>query len=170
VNLDLPIVDADLMGRAFPELHMMTTSIYGLTTTPATVADERGNTVTVSKIAPGADWLERLLRPVSTVMGCSAGFCSRPLTGRQVKDYAVVGSLSLAWRIGKEVIQVGAKERAAEAVVNVCSGRVLYEGKITDVVRNTQEGFARGHVVVQSSSSSSSAHDATRLWVDFQNE
>lgn len=84
---------------------MMTSSIYGLATTPATLADERGNSVIVSNTS-SPQWLETLLRPVCTAMGCSAGFSSRPLTGRQVKEVGVGGSLSLAWRIGRAVMQV----------------------------------------------------------------
>ena len=60
---------------------MMTSAIYGLPVLPAAVADERGNTVVVQRAASAA-WLERLLRPVCTEMGCSAGFSSCPLTGQ----------------------------------------------------------------------------------------
>ncbi len=40
-QLDLPVVDADGMGRAFPELQMYTPAIYGLDPTPAVLVDER---------------------------------------------------------------------------------------------------------------------------------
>lgn len=50
----------------------------------ATLADEKGNALVVRQVVDG-QWLERLLRPVCTAMGCSAGFCSRPLTGAQVR-------------------------------------------------------------------------------------
>lgn len=39
----LPLVDADGMGRAFPELHHETFNIYGISGTPAVVSDEKGN-------------------------------------------------------------------------------------------------------------------------------
>lgn len=51
----------------------------------ATLADEKGNALVVRHVVDG-QWLERLLRPVCTAMGCSAGFCSRPLTGAQVRS------------------------------------------------------------------------------------
>jgi hypothetical protein len=89
-------------GRAFPELQMMTPVIYGLPSTPATLADEKGNAITVSHARDGP-WLERLLRPVCEAMGCSAGFSSRPLTGRQVRTVDVDGERVQAcitgWRV-----------------------------------------------------------------------
>ena len=63
---------------------MMTSAIFGLPITPAALADE-GNAVVVQSV-PSAAWLERLLRPLCTEMGCSAGFASRPLTGRQLRQ------------------------------------------------------------------------------------
>ena len=39
----LPVVDGDGMGRAFPEMQMITWSIYGQRSTPAAMADEKGN-------------------------------------------------------------------------------------------------------------------------------
>lgn len=83
-SMGVPVVDADFMGRAFPELHQMTSAIYGCPITPACLADEKGNVAGVQTVSsPG--WLERLLRPVCTEMGCSAGFAACPLTGADVK-------------------------------------------------------------------------------------
>ena len=41
--LDIPLVNGDGMGRAFPELQMITYLIYGASPSPAAIADERGN-------------------------------------------------------------------------------------------------------------------------------
>lgn len=59
---------------------MMTPAMYGYPVTPAALADAQGNAVVVSTAASPA-WLEALLRPCCTAMGCSAGFASPPLTG-----------------------------------------------------------------------------------------
>lgn len=68
---------------------MMTSAIYGLPITPAALADEKGNSVVVQSVH-SAEWLERLLRPLCTEMGCSAGFASRPLTGEQLRQVGAV--------------------------------------------------------------------------------
>jgi uncharacterized protein len=72
------------IGRHVPRLlarmQMMTSAIYGMPLAPAALADEKGNVVAVRRCASSA-WLEALLRPVCTAMGCSAGLATCPLTG-----------------------------------------------------------------------------------------
>lgn len=40
-NLDLPMLDADGMGRAFPELQMIVPLFFGYVPTPAVAVDEK---------------------------------------------------------------------------------------------------------------------------------
>src|SRR5215467_12574835 len=44
-RLGLPLVDADGMGRAFPEVPQVTMHLAGIPASPAVVTDERGNLV-----------------------------------------------------------------------------------------------------------------------------
>ena len=44
-RLGIPMVDADGMGRAFPELQMVTFTIGGVKATPMALTDEKGNCV-----------------------------------------------------------------------------------------------------------------------------
>lgn len=69
---------------------MMTSAIYGLPTTPAGLADEKGNAVVVQSVHSAA-WLELLLRPVCTEMGCSAGFSCRPLAWGELRQVGGAG-------------------------------------------------------------------------------
>jgi DUF917 family protein len=61
LELGLPVVDADLMGRAFPELQMNTASIAGVPLAPAAIADDKGNVV-VMPSATSAMSVERVFR------------------------------------------------------------------------------------------------------------
>lgn len=64
----------------------------------------------------------------------------------------VLYSLSLAWHLGMSVLRAHAsKQSTVEAVLGVYQeqGRLLFTGKVVDVVRITSQGFARGHVVLQ---------------------
>ncbi|EIE25109.1 DUF917-domain-containing protein [Coccomyxa subellipsoidea C-169] len=161
-----PIVDAGFMGRAFPEVQMMTSAIYGHSLTPAALADEKGNVVVVQHCA-SPQWLERLLRPVCTAMGCAAGLSTAPLTGRELRRVAVKGTVSLAWRLGRAVI--GARDAKADAVRAAAAeggGNVLFTGKITDVERATSEGFARGHFSVEDLQD----NRGQLMTIQFQNE
>ena len=59
----LPIVDADGMGRAFPEIQMVIPTLHGVTATPMAVADEKGNHVLLE--TPDNVWTERISRAVT---------------------------------------------------------------------------------------------------------
>lgn len=88
MELGLPVVDADLMGRAFPELQMSTAAIAGVSLTPAAIADDKGNVV-VMAAAASAHWAERVFRAACTEMGCSVGLASSPMSGRRAKEVSL---------------------------------------------------------------------------------
>ena len=49
-QLGIPLVDADGMGRAFPEIQMLTPTLYGISATPMAMADEKGNSLIINTI------------------------------------------------------------------------------------------------------------------------
>jgi len=51
VRVGLPVVDADGMGRAFPEIQMVTPTMYGVSATPMALADEKGNAAIIETIS-----------------------------------------------------------------------------------------------------------------------
>ena len=163
---DLPVVDCDAMGRAFPELQMNTFSIYGLDPAPGALCDEKGNTV-VFKEAISAVWLERLARTATITMGCTAGFALPPIRGWQVKRWSVRNSMSQAWRLGKVVHEARAeKSDPVAAILAHENGQLLFRGKIMDVARWTTGGFARGQIEI---AGFDQVGDQS-LKIDFQNE
>ena len=65
-RLQIPMVDVDGMGRAFPELQMVTFTIGGISATPMALTDEKGNNVIFRTITN--KWTEELARAVT--MAC----------------------------------------------------------------------------------------------------
>ncbi len=55
-TLGVPLVDADGMGRAFPEIQMVTPTLHGVSATPMAIADEKGNQVLLEP--PDNSWTE----------------------------------------------------------------------------------------------------------------
>jgi DUF917 family protein len=53
--VDLPVVDADGMGRAFPEVQMTTFFIHGQEVQPAALADADGNVLIVTEATSPED-------------------------------------------------------------------------------------------------------------------
>ncbi len=161
----LPIVDGDGMGRAFPELQMETFAIYGVAPVPAAIADDKG-AVTLWHEAMAARELERVARARCIEMGGSAGM-AHAMRGRDAKRAAVPGTVSLALRLGRAVLD--ARSRKADpigAALGVAGGRVLLRGKIVDVERRTTQGFARGRVRI----AGAGEDEGRELAIDFQNE
>src|SRR5262249_40763051 len=66
-ELDRPLLDVDGMGRAFPELHMVTFNVGGVSATPMVVVDERGSSVLIRTST--AKWAEKLARAATIAMG-----------------------------------------------------------------------------------------------------
>jgi DUF917 family protein len=146
--LDVPVVDADAMGRAFPEAQMTSFAIHDLRMYPLTLADVRDNAVIVARAASWK-WMERLSRKVTTEVGSTAATCKAPRTGREVKDCAILYTISKAIRIG-ETVQAArrAHQDPIEAVRAAEGGRLLFRGKVQDVSRRTTEGFLRGTTAI----------------------
>ena len=68
----IPVVDADGMGRAFPELQMFTPSIYGAQLGPCCLIDDMGECVSVTH-AETAKQLENFMRDHTIRMGFAVG-------------------------------------------------------------------------------------------------
>lgn len=164
-ELGLPVVDGDGMGRAFPEIQMVLPTLYGHRATPMALADEKGNTLILDTI--DNRWAERLARTATVEMGCSTITAQYVLTGAQLAQAYVPGTLSLCVRLGEAVATArAANDDPVAAVAGLLGGRVLAAGKVTDVERRTTSGFARGTVHI-----AGTGPDAGRdVVLQFQNE
>jgi DUF917 family protein len=145
-SLGVPIIDADGMGRAFPEIQMVTPTLHGVSATPMAIGDEKGNQVLLET----ADnfWTERLARTATVAMGCSTAIALYPMQAKVAKKALLRGTLSIARRIGR-TLHANTADDPIEALVGLLNGRRLGQGKITDVRRRTQQGFARGELEIR---------------------
>ena len=167
--LDLPVVDADGMGRAFPELQMETFHVYGVPGAPMAVADEKGDAAVFETASNHR--MEWLARGVTIRMGGASYVSMYPMTAGEVRRTAIPGTLGLAQGIGATLRRArAAHDDPFEALTGMLRstiyshGAVLFRGKVTDVERRTIDGFARGRAVV------GAFEGDDRLELTFQNE
>jgi DUF917 family protein len=164
-EMDVPLVDADLMGRAFPEIQMVTATLYGISATPFAIADEKGNSAIFNTI--DNRWTETFARTVTIDMGCSAMIALYPMRGKQLKEAAVSGTISMIESIGHTIRRAHAEHiDPIEAVCAATNGFLIWRGKIADIARRTETGFARGTAVV----AGIDEFDGGKLEIEFQNE
>lgn len=161
----LPLVDCDAMGRAFPEIQMSTPTLFGIPASPVAMADDKGNAVVVD--AADNHWTERIARSVAIDMGAAAYISLFVQSGAQVKKAMIPGTLGLAQKVGSTIVR--ARQEKRDPVVSAAAalgGYVLFEGKISDVQRKTESGFARGRTLIEGSG----RDQGNVLELAFQNE
>ncbi|MBV9015482.1 MAG: DUF917 domain-containing protein [Alphaproteobacteria bacterium] len=165
-HLGLPVVDADLMGRAYPEAQMTSAAVGDLRPFPCALYDPRGLESIVTEV-PSWKWMERVSRKICVEMGSIASTCKAPRTGREVKEWGIHFTVSKAIGIGKRVREAQRRhEDPIAAILDEAQGKQLFRGKVVDVARRATEGFLRGRCVIEGLDDDRGA----TLEIAFQNE
>ncbi|KAM6518983.1 hypothetical protein FALCPG4_012641 [Fusarium falciforme] len=141
IHSDVPIIDGDYMGRAYPRIYHSTTYVNRLSIVPCAQADGMGITVAVSKCEDPIR-LEKLQRKAALELGLLGQMSQSGMRVGDLKKYAVLGSTSLAWHIGHAIYQARQEKTSiVDAILRAhpC-GRLLYTGKIIDVRRFISDG------------------------------
>lgn len=165
----VPVVDADGMGRAFPELQMTSFYINGVSPSPTASANEKGYVNIVD--AQDALTAERIVRNVAMAYGGISWIAGYPMTGRQMKDTAILESVTRAWDIGRAVLKCR-KEHSdpVREICNLTGGYPAFRGKVVDILREfgaeSTKGFSLGRIVLEGVDE----FKGSGATVDFQNE
>src|SRR3982074_320825 len=164
-HLGLPVVDADLMGRAYPEAQMTSAAVGDLRPYPCALYDPRGLESIVTQV-PSWKWMERVSRKICVEMGSIASTCKAPRTGREVRDWGIHFTVSKAIGIGRRARQAhGRRADPIPAILDEGRGKLFFRGKVVDVARRTTEGFLRGRTVIEGLDEDR----GSRLEIAFQN-
>ena len=164
--LDIPVVDADAMGRAYPEAQMTSFAIGDLQMYPLTLVDCRDNEAIIAKAASWK-WMERISRKVCTEVGSTSATCKAPRTGKEVKEWGVLHTVTKATSLGRAVLDARTSHADPVAAVLEHEGGVeLFKGKVTDVDRTTTGGFLRGSAKIEGLD----GDRGSTLELSFQNE
>ena len=139
----LPLVDGDGMGRAYPELQMVTFGMHGVSATPMVLCDDKGNSLVLDTVSNR--WTERLARAATVEMGGSALIAFYSMTGAVAKKAVVRGTLTLCGELGATLRIAKAEHRdPVAAMVEKLGAKQIFHGRIKDIERRTVGGFARG--------------------------
>ncbi|KAK3300667.1 uncharacterized protein B0H64DRAFT_316024 [Chaetomium fimeti] len=160
-NMNIPCVDGDWMGRAYPTKWQTTPVVFDERSpiwAPVSIADGNGNVLVMPKAASDRQ-VERVVRAALSEMGSQVAAADPPVTGAEMKRWVVDNTVSQAWRIGRAVARARAENRVdtvAESIVEECGGsgaaRVLFKGKIVGVERTLRKGHVYGECVIEGGS------------------
>jgi DUF917 family protein len=174
-NMNVPCVDGDWMGRAYPTKWQTTPVVFGereIVFAPVAISDGNGNTLYMGSATSDLK-VEQVIRAALSQMGSAVGTADAPVTGAETKRWAVEHTISLSWRIGREVARARKENRiesVAESIIDVVggsqTGRVLFKGKIIGVERKLYMGHVYGEVIVEGAD----AQYSGKIKIPFKNE
>ncbi|KAH8675957.1 hypothetical protein BX600DRAFT_377533 [Xylariales sp. PMI_506] len=186
--MNVPAVDGDWMGRAYPTKWQTTPVVFNERTPiwcPIAMTDGNGNTVVMSE-AKSDMHVDRILRAALSQMGSAVGVAEGPVSGAECKRWVVKHTISQSWRIGRAVARARKFNRVdnvAETILGECggadAGRVLFKGKIVGVERVLRNGLLYGECIIeaadivddqQNSSSSGKPQFEGLIKIPFKNE
>jgi DUF917 family protein len=166
----IPLINADGMGRAFPEIQMVTFNVYGVPICPMVMTNDHMESVVID--TPSAKSAEDIGRAVAMRMGLAVMLSGYPMSGADARRTAVEGTLELALGIGQAIrrgrhggdpVQELLTYLRSTPYYNHCGE--LFDGKIVDLVRETTRGFSIGRCILEALDGS-----GRRMEVTFQNE
>jgi uncharacterized protein len=147
-KLKLPVLDADMMGRAFPGLHMCSYHLAGLKCDSGYFADGLGNVAKVDFLNYPS--LEKIGRQAIVGMGSASALSYSLLNPAEAKKCVLNKSVSKAMNIGRVFREAKAKnEDPVQAILSICKGRVLGKGTIVDIDRAISGGFLYGSLTMK---------------------
>ena len=142
-QLGIAVLDADGMGRAFPEATMISMNVVGLPSEFAVMSDVLGNVTVLRTI--DISWLERHARAFTVAAGGIALGAHYLLTSETAPGAVIEGTVSRAIQVGRRLL--AATEPVAD-IADELGASVLLSGKVVDIDRNTAGGFTRGSVTI----------------------
>jgi DUF917 family protein len=164
-RLGTPLVDADGMGRAFPELQMVTFTMAGVSATPMALTDEKGNSVIFRTITN--KWTEEMARSVTMSCGGAVSVSLYCTDGRIVRQYGVRDIITRSEGLGRAIrtVRQGAGT-PEENFLAAAEGIKLFRGKIADVQREVRGAFNFGKVILEGIGE----YKGHAAYAEFQNE
>ncbi|KAI0178720.1 hydantoinase [Hypoxylon sp. FL1284] len=157
---DMPVVDGDMMGRAYPNFEMVSQYVHGSSINellPVILCSGSGEKVTIPAPQPDVATASLQIRDACVGMGSAAGACGPPINGKSMRDIGIPNTFSQAWRLGRAVAiaqQTGnivdVPRALAAAAGGEKSAKVLFQGKIRSVKSTlTTTAHSLGEVIVE---------------------
>lgn len=145
------------MTSSYPTYWQTTISVHAPgELVPCAIDSGDGKTILMIK-ASSEEIVDRALRASCAEMGSRVGMAAKPTTTQRVRDFGVLNTVSLAWRVGRCIKLAEATNTLStvgEAIVNEVGGersaKILFRGKIVGVERRLFQGHSYGSITISS--------------------
>ncbi|MDR7402778.1 MAG: DUF917 domain-containing protein [Armatimonadota bacterium] len=170
-RLGLLVVDADLAGRAVPELTQTTAALAGVPLCPVAICDSWGNRLMLREVHSLAV-AERIGKMISLVTRLpdprlTCAYAGYLMQGADLRRVAVAGTLTRALTVGRVIRE--AREAGRDpltAAAAALGGQVLFTGVVTSHPWESRDGYMIGETHLNGTR----AHRGQRLRIWYKNE
>jgi DUF917 family protein len=164
----MPVVDADLAGRAIPNIETTLAGVYGIPPSPMVLASKSGDVIVAYLADPtNSQQAETIARYVCAIYSMVIGLSMYCISREQIKSNLVVGSLTLCQKLGEAITK--AKLDNADVIAEikkVVRCKELFRGKAANLETKAKEGFDFGVTTL----SGVDAFAGQTNYIDFKNE
>lgn len=140
---NLPLVDCDLLGRALPEMSMISTHIFNRMPKEVYSCDPSTGQTKVFTCQSYGELETKARALAASYKTCSAVLVPVMMTGKEVKKMAIHKTISKSMEIGKQ--------KTLEGVCQVTKGVIQFFGTVTQWTYELKNGFLLGKVTIQDS-------------------
>jgi DUF917 family protein len=140
-RMGIRVIDGDALGRSAPETQMTSFIGHGISLTPMPLIDFYGNVVVVQE-AVEPTYPDQIGRYVVTHGGGLGANNHYPMSGRQVKEAVIPGTISDSLRLGRTVLD--ARQKGSDVIMAISAalgGKLLHIGEITAMREEESMGF-----------------------------
>lgn len=140
LKYSLPILDADLIGRAFPKINMCKPAVLKRPCNPTYVSDLLGNSIRLD--LNRLELLELMVRDITVRFGSFSGIATFLFDGKNAENYIIEGSISHALEYGQQLLN-------PRDFISSIQATLIGDGVITDVYHEMKNGFLLGHTIIK---------------------
>lgn len=161
--LDVPIIDADFVGRSVPEATQMLPAIYGIDLCPTASSDAFGNETIIHKTI-NRHMTERIGKYVASASFGLIGQATLLRLAKQLKPFMLSKTLSNALKVGQILRKNSSNADDFKSELNeAIKSQMIFEGTITKFHGYEEEGYYVGEIII-------SGKNSTELKIWFKNE
>lgn len=140
-SLNVPIVDCDLLGRALPEITMISTHIFDRMPDKAYISNPTTGEVSVITCTSYAELETKGRAIASSYKNCAAVLVPVVLTGKEVKQMAIHQTIS-------QSIQIGMQD-TLEGLCQIIQGTIQCTGIVTQWSGELKAGFLSCEIMIK---------------------